>query len=299
MLWIGLAMAAVPHAAAAHGSAKLQPSAPSAQMKALVQSCDAHKFETMIDVTVDGIAKKSRVKLCGTEGQSDADWINTLKDAVAKTSANLRMPAAVRTQIVTALNAEIARLTSGASSSPTRTTALDGISALPPLPPAPSSPELPASRAVTADSSADTYSALPPIPSAAPPPVHVLAGAAGAAGAALPLLPKPKLSLTCFIPGETDDGPCADFERGTLVTVHADEDVPGGTSLRFVRSGDRRADVELAQLKRGKSESFALPEEVCRGASGGKLEIRIVRSVAAAGPDGEEVGSDGPYVLRC
>jgi len=48
----------------------------------LIQSCDAHKFETVVDLLVDGQPKKSKVKLCGVEGQSNADWIGTLKDAI-------------------------------------------------------------------------------------------------------------------------------------------------------------------------------------------------------------------------
>ncbi|HEV8406811.1 MAG TPA: hypothetical protein VGQ34_02660, partial [Sphingomicrobium sp.] len=101
----------------------------------LMQNCDAHKFETVVRTIVDGQPAQSKVKLCGKEGQSDAEWIGTLKDAVAKLSANQDMPADARSQIITALNSEIARLEiHGAStlSSPSasKTTVLDGISPL-------------------------------------------------------------------------------------------------------------------------------------------------------------------------
>jgi len=251
--------------------------APSQQMQSLLQNCDAHKFETMVEVTgPDGLPKHSRVKLCGTEGQSDADWVRTLKDAVAKTSANDKMPKPVRDQIVAAINAEIGRLQG---------------QAVPPKAAA-----LPPPRAAAAKASPlAEYTSLPPLPNNPPPPVHVLAGAS----AALPLLPRPKMSFICFNSGEVGEGPCTDFARDTLLTVRADEDLPAGTSLRFVRSGDTRADVQLAQLRRGKEMRFPLPPEVCTHAGGGSLEIRIVRSAPAAGPSGEEVGSDGPYNLRC
>jgi hypothetical protein len=271
--------------------------------QSLVQSCDAHKFETLIEVPgPDGAIKHSRVKLCGNEGQSDADWVRTLKDAVAKTQANTEMPASVREQIITAVNAEIARIESpskvgllppikglGSASSP-----LADYGALPPLPSGPSPSSLPPPRSA-AQSAPSDFAALPPMPDTPPPPVHVLPGAS----AALPALPRPKLSFACFTPGEGGEGPCTDFTRDTLVVVRADEDLPAGTSLRFVARGNEPADVELAQLKRGRTMRFALPSAVCRGMTNGSLEIRIVRSVPAAGSSGQEVGQEGPYALRC
>jgi hypothetical protein len=244
-------------------------------MQALLQNCDAHKFETMIDIpAADGSIKHSRVKLCGMEGQSDTDWIGTLKDAVAKTKANDKMPPSVRDQIVAAIGAEIARLEGK---------------------PAPAIAALPPPRSAVKPSDVAEYTTLPPLPTAPPPPVHVLPGAS----AALPFLPKPAMSFACFNPGDVGELPCTEFTRDTLLTVHADEDLPAGTSLRFVRSGEAKADVGLAQLKRGKEMQVPLPAEICNHAVGGRLEIRIVRAVAAAGADGEEVGEDGPYNLRC
>lgn len=246
------------------------------QTRSPVENCDAHKFETLIEVpTPDGGAKHSRMRLCGMEGQSEADWVGTLKDAVVKTNTNLNMPAPVRQQIVSAITAEIARLQGK--------TAPATVAALPPP------------RTVVRPPAQDEYAALPPLPDKPAAPVQVLAG--GAAG--LPLLPKPRLSFICSSPSEIGEGPCTDFTRDTLLTVRADEDLPAGTSLRFVRSGEAKADVELAQLKRGRSMRIALPGEVCSRAAGGRLEIRIVRAVPKAGPSGQEVGEDGPYNLRC
>lgn len=280
MLLIAMAMMAAQQSAldaAEKAAGKPLVQAPSQRMQALLENCDAHKFETMIDVPApDGSIKHSRVKLCGMEGQSDADWIGTLKDAVAKTKANDKMPPSVRDQIVAAIGAEIARL-QGRPATATATTA---------LPP----PRAPVKRPEVVE-----YASLPPIPTTPPPPVHVLPGAS----AALPFLPKPAMSFGCFNPGDIGELPCTEFTRDTLLTVHADEDLPAGTSLRFVRSGEPKADVALAQLKRGKEMQVPLPEGVCSHAAGGRLEIRIVRTVPATGADGEEVGEDGPYNLRC
>jgi hypothetical protein len=271
MLLLGLGLIAADPPPAAK-----QDAAPSKQMQTLLQNCDAHKFETIIEVTVNALPKHSRVKLCGTEGQSDADWVGTLKDAVAKTKANPNMPPAVRDQIVTAIDSEIARLNGEATASAKPVT-------------------LPPPRSAAKAAPVEEYAALPPLPTAPPPPVHLLPGASPS----LPLLSRPRMTFVCFTPGEVGDGPCTDFARDTLLTVRADEDLPGGTSLRFVLGGDARADVELAQLRRGKTMRFALPPEVCSHIGGGSLEIRIVRSAPAAGPDGQEVGKDGPYNLRC
>lgn len=246
------------------------------QTRSLVENCDAHKLETTLEIpTADGGVKHSRMRLCGTEGQTDADWVRTLKDAVVKTNTNLTMPAPVREQIVTAINAEIARVEGKSASA--------AIAVLPPP------------RTVAQRPTPDDYSALPPLPDKPPAPVQVLVGGA----AALPALPRPRMSFICSTAGEVGEGPCTEFSRETLLTVRADEDLPAGTSLRFVRSGEARADVALAQLKRGRSTRIPLPSEVCSHAAGGQLEIRIVRAVPAAGPTGQEVGEDGPYNLRC
>ena len=109
MLLLTLALAAPLTAAPRKAAPKPAAPKPSAEEK-LIQSCDAHKFETVVDVVVDGQPKKSKVKLCGVQGQSDADWIGTLKDAVRKLEANKGMPAAQREQIVAAIKAEIGRL---------------------------------------------------------------------------------------------------------------------------------------------------------------------------------------------
>src|ERR1041385_4198683 len=98
-------------AMAATGGPSASPStgAPTAQMQKMLQDCDAHKFETVVNSIVDGKPHQSKVKLCGTKGQNDAAWVNTLKDAVAKVKANDKMPAEIRDQIASALDAEIIR----------------------------------------------------------------------------------------------------------------------------------------------------------------------------------------------
>jgi hypothetical protein len=293
-LCLGLAAAA----AAAPQVKKAAPSeaATDPQAQQLLQSCDAHKFETVVHEVVDGQPQQSKVKLCGKEGQTDAQWIGTLKDAIAKLNANQQMPTSMRDQIIAALYAEIARLENPEPLPPRQSAAgtpvLDGLAPLPGLPqpgsaPTPSFPR-PRQVASAAPPTSDEYAPLPPLPTAPPPPTHVLGLAVGAS---LAPLPRPRMTLVCYEPGQAE-GPCTGFTRETLLTVHADEDLPPGTSLRFVRDGDPKADIDLAQLKKGKSVRLTVPTDVCLHAVGGRLELQIVRG-------GQEVGIEGPYNLNC
>jgi len=200
----------------------------------------------------------------------------------------------VRDQIVTALRTEIARLEGSGPLLPSPSaTGKSAFTTLTPIGPLPQSKtadsgSLPPPRKVARAAPADDYAVLPPIPTAPPPPVQVLSGAVGAS---VPLLPKPRLTLTCYTVGEAE-GPCSGFTRDTRVTVHAAEDLPAGVGVRFVRDGDPKADVALPQLKKGRSATFNLPADVCRHVVGAKLELRIVRQ-------GQEVGSEGPFNLNC
>jgi hypothetical protein len=267
-------------AAAAPGE-DVSPRAASKPLQQLMQNCDAHKFETIVEATVDGQPHRSKVKLCGNEGQSDAEWIGTLKDAIAKLNANLDMDPAVRTQIVAAISKEIARLQIPQDGGAART-------ATQPLAPA-------------VDSASSDYAALPPLPSAPPPPPHLLApapavvGTAASSSASLPALagPPPELSFACYAPEDIGgESECSGFERDTMLTVRAGANVPAGTSLRFVRNGEPHGEVSLAQLRRGQSVRLALPRELCAGFGSGRLDLQVVEN-------GAEVKSEGPFALRC
>ncbi len=278
----------------------------------VLRSCDAHKFETVVEELVDGQPHKSTVKLCGKEGQTDAQWIGTLKDAIAKLKLNPQMPEAVKNQIITALNSEIGRLSTIGAFHPQSSQAFNSLgsagldSIVPqrrgPSPQSKISEDFPSLPPLSSNSTSGLppprrlpsapppeYAALPPLPTAPPPQTHVLASASGAPAV---YYPTPKMSFTCVTPGIAIEGPCTGFTRDTLLTVHAEEDLPMGTSLRFVRDGDPKAEIALARLKRGRSVQVTVPTDVCKHVVGGKLELRIVRS-------GEELNSTGPFNLNC
>jgi hypothetical protein len=253
------------------------PGAPSAAVKALAQNCDAHRFETTIELTgPDGQPKQSKVRMCGKDGQSDADWIATLKDAVKKTTDNPQMPQGIKEQIIAAVNAEIERLTHPALALPQG----GDITQLPRA--AASTPEVPLSR---------DYGALPPLPteSTVPPP-HLL-GPGGLMG------PAPKLTLRCALAGDEDrPQACDSIDRDTVLVVRADQAYPGGVAMRFLRHGDSRAEIDLPALAAGQTATLRLPPAVCSGVVRSKVEIQ---ALGANAPTGTAAGIVGEYDLRC
>lgn len=284
-IFVGTGLALLLGAAAGAAPQTPKPAEPEAA-KQLMESCDAHKFETVVKAVIDGEPRQSKVRLCGKEGQSDADWIVTLKDAIEKLNANKDMAPEVRGQIVTAIDKEIARLESGGSEQ-----ALSG-------------PPPPRAKPQTSAKLADQYSSLPPLPTTPPPPPHVIApvamghaakvsGSIPAVAAPIATGPAPKLMFACYAPGDlAGDAPCTGFQRETVLTVRAREDLRKGLELQFARNGEARATVDLAQLGRGKSIRIPLPADVCRGVGDGRLDLQIVEG-------GFVVASDGPYSLRC
>jgi hypothetical protein len=256
----------------------------------LAANCSARMVEIPVTMTVRGLPKQTKVKICGKVGQSDADWAITLKDALSKVEANSRMAPEVKEQLVMGLRLEIGKLPAAspataaqaAPSSPSQT-----------IVPIASAPPLVARPPI--DSGRAEYSTYAPLP--APKPAPAPTSLAAAVAMAPPPLPAPKLSFHCqSTTNVMAEGPCDLLERETLVTVKADEDVPAGTSLAFLRRGDKRAEVDLAPLHRGQSQRFSLPPRVCQGVTGSRVEIQVVR---AAGKSTQVVDTHGPFELRC
>lgn len=241
--------------------------APSADARALIESCSAHKFETTVDATVDGQPRRSKVKLCGKPGQTDADWAHTLEDAVGKIAANPDMPTEVKAQITTALTAELARLAATAALPPA---ALDEPAGPAPIP-------LP------------VYSVLPPPTPVQPtPPIKPVQAE----------LTRPRLTITCLGPLEIGEpSRCTDLEPKTQLTVRADEALEAGILLRFVRRGAPRGDVALPAMRAGELRRFVLPGALCSGILNSRIDIQIIRG--GGGAAGRAVATEGPFSLHC
>lgn len=242
---------------------------PASELKAIVDSCTAHKFETMI--VVDGSGRGKRVKICGVEGQSDADWLVTLRDSAAKTAADETMAEPIKDQIVAALTAEIERLEKSAVAVPVTVVPVATIQ----LPPQP----------MTVPEATPRYSQVP----AMPPPIGRKTDAA--TGNATPPPPRLRLTLRCALPRETFAA-CSRLERATQLLVRADETLSAGTSLRFVRGGETRAELDLGALRKGESLREKLPGRVCSGVLRGRVEVQVLSKSRVA-------ETLGPFNLYC
>jgi hypothetical protein len=241
---------------------------PVAEIKSLVDSCPGRKFETIVAVGIDRRGKK--VTICGKAGQTDAEWINTLRSSVAQAEANESLAEPVKEQIIAALNAEIERVGKLAAAP----------AAAPPVAAIAIAPE-----PVTAKEPAPQYSALPPLP--APKPKATVAAAASTA----PPVARPRLTISCALPRESF-GPCDRLERETQLLIRADEDLADGASLRFLRGGDERAELDLGALRKGMTMRQKLPGRVCSGVLRGKVQVQILSHSKVA-------ETLGPYALYC
>ena len=210
------------------------------------------------------------------QGQSDADWIATLEDAVAKVESNSTMPELTRNQIVTAIKAEVARL-QGKGPSPADAEALPGARSADPATlandlraPATSEdgPGANPSASAAGRGSADHHAAIPST-----------AAAAGKGSSRRPLSPrraaplpaKPKLSLSCI---STISGACGvrhDHPRHVL-NVRAGKPCPlECASLPPPWPGEGRAGSRGDA--QGPFAPFSLPRDLCAGVVSGEVEI--------------------------
>jgi len=228
---------------------------------AIVADCSARKFETSAELEKDGQKRIVKLKLCAAKDGDAAAWVKTLEDARAKIAGHPEISEDSKAKIITELDAEIARIRTdgGASASPS----------LPPAPPATPQP------APVADA---------PVP---------VARATEPALVRTQSLTKPRLTVRCLEQGEHGEGgPCTGLERYTRLAIRADDDLPEGTSLRFLRRGDVRGEIALARMRQGQSVQISLPAKLCAGVASSKAEIQILGS-------NQVVETLGPYLLRC
>jgi hypothetical protein len=228
------------------------------------------------------IGHVAKVTLCSKKNATSDELVKMFESAASTLSHDIRMAPAKRDDLVAQMRAKAEEVRGGKASASVSLGIASPAAGLAPLRPA------------TPTERAPEFSALPPLP-----PPKPEGAIAAAATASLPALGKPQLTVECFNPADlAGAGPCDSLERETVVKVRAGGAVPAGTALRFVRRGDLRAEIALAQLARGKSAQFLLPREVCSGVVESRVEIQIVRH-AKANDAGQVVDSMGPYFLRC
>lgn len=259
MIALALATSAVPPALAQDQPAESSVEGDDPEALKLITDCEARKFETVIEREENGEKRSSKVKLCGKKGQTDAEWVATLKDAAAKIEANPKMTQSAKDQLGSALKAEIAKVEAGAQREPAASAAAEAPILAPPEP-----------------------VKIVPAP--------VVALKASPPG---PVLKQPRLTIRCLAPGEKGNGSsCSTMDRATRISVLADGDLGSGTSLRFLRRGDERAQLALAPMRQGEIFRSKLPPELCAGVASTKVEIQVMGS-------GKVVDTLGPYSLRC
>lgn len=268
---------------AAQASVAPVTSQPTREERLLLQDCSAHRFETIVSAVVDGQLKRSKMKMCGTPGQSDEGWIATLRDSAAKIAANDGVAKPMRVEMTKAINAEIARLSTGSAAA---TVNSSGSFTLKPRPGA--------GTATRESAKPPAYASLPPLP----PPVVVKA----VPGTYVPPPPivRPDLNFECFSTGAgTGEGPCIEFDRYTVVVAQAKSALGPGASLRFIRDGEERGEVALGPLRKGQRQRIALPAEVCKGVVGGELKIETMVVPQSTKTGARVADTQGPYNLRC
>jgi hypothetical protein len=258
-----------------------------AELRELLQDCSAHRFEAVVSAMVEGELKRSRMRLCGTKGQSDSDWLVTLKDSAAKIAANSEIAKPMRDEMVKALETEIALRSavpgSAIGSAPAKEFTLK--------------PRAVAPGASSGGATAG-YTSLPPLP----PPVSVAKEAREIA--TLPYVPpppveRPDLKFKCFSATSVGEGECLDFDRFMVLVITASSSLQPGASLRFLRDGEKRAEVALGAMRKGQKLRLTLPSEVCKGVNGGELKIETWVLPKGGKPAPQLANSDGPYSLRC
>lgn len=284
-----LALAAAPGAAPSSAAGSTPDSA---AMREVIQDCSAHRFEAVISAEVDGQTKRSKMKLCGTTGQSDSDWLRTLRDTAAKIASNQALAKPMRDEMVKAINGEISMrslLAVQPGTAPKATGSKSGEFTLKPRGTPPAGAK---------DNGLAAYSSLPPLP----PPVSTAVEAQQIASRPYvppPPIVRPDLRLECFSTTSVGEGPCVDFDRFTLLIVSARSRLEPGASLRFLRDGEQLAEVELGAMKKGQRRRLTLPAPVCKGVNGGQLKIETMVVPKAAKAQAQLADSEGPYILRC
>ena len=262
-------------ALAASGALAAQPVASEASEAAKkIAACEGERFEFSA-----GEPRPTKITLCSDKGATTADLVRMFESAATKIEQLDKLPQERRAALIAQLKAKIVEVrarTALVTPSPTTITPLPTTVAPREMGPPPE------------------YAQLPPLPA----PVRT-AVAAQPSGALAMALIAPRLTFTCTTPGELGEGgSCNDFSRGTALSIRADETLPAGTSLRFLRRGDVRAEVALGQMRKGQTRRIRLPSDVCAGVVSSNLEIQVVRS---GGPSsvGQVVDRRGPYDLSC
>ena len=239
------------------------------QAQDILSKCGDRKFETSAEGMIGGKLRRRRMTLCAEPGESDAQWLAKLENAVTWVKAQTDLSDPVKDQLVAELRKEIARPKSVR------------------LMPAPPAARLPAADALVAT--------VPPMPAPLPAPVLTLASSIVS-----PLMARPPLTIRCLGAGERGAGSrCDRLAPGMMFAVQADADLSGPASLRFVRKGQQRAEIDVAALRQGQIVRLKLPPQVCSGVVRSEVAIQIVAGKTMPGRVAQVTDTLGPFPIHC
>lgn len=232
----------------------------------IVADCSARKFESSIEIDKNGQKRLTRFKLCSAKDSDDAAWVKVLQDAKAKIAAHPDISPESKASIASQLDIEIAKY-GGTHPQPTMPVAVQQTPSI--------------------------WTTAPPPVKLTPPATAPAASVMAAPVASASIAAKPRLTIRCLEPGESGAGSaCSSLNRATRLQVRADADLGQGVSLRFLRRGDMRGEIALAQMHQGELYRSKLPPELCSGVASSKVEIQVMGGK-------QVVDTLGPYNLRC
>ncbi len=242
------------------------------QAETLKSKCGDRRFETSAEGMIGGQRRRRRMTLCAEPGETDAQWLAKLENAVTWVKAQTDLSDEVKDQLVADLRKEIAR---------PKTVRL--------------SPALPSATLPAADALVAT---VPPMPA----PLSTTYTASGSVyRPTAPVRPeRPPLTIRCLAVGERGSGSRCNFlDEDTVLAVQADANLASSTALRILRRGETRAEIPIAALRQGQMVRVKMPAPVCSRVSSSVVTIQILAGDPATVAGNRVADELGPFRLRC
>ena len=248
------------------------------QAEAALAQCGIRRFEASAEGLIDSKMRRTSIRLCATDSESEAEWLAKLEKSAAQVEAQPRLPDDVKSKLLAELRTEIDQVR-------TRRPSIGAVSFS--LPKA-SKVDLPAPASRSGERE-------PPIAALPPLPARVAGPAEGATKAAAAVTPK--LLIRCHTPGGPAAGTrCGYLNTDTVLVVSAVEALPANSRLRFRRlSGSPQEDVTLAAgLRKGGTIRLKVPKPICSRVFRTDFDITVV------GASGTSIADlHGPFATRC
>ena len=249
------------------------------QAEAALAKCGIRRFEASAEGLIDGKKRRTSIRLCATDSESDAEWLAKLEKSAVQVEAQPRLPDNVKSKLLAELRTEIEQVK-------VRRPSIGAISySLPKSEVAVPLPREVESRAAERE---PAIVALPPLPPR-------VSGAAAATSAVT--MPTPKLSIRCHAPGLPPAGVQCDYlTTDTVLVVSALDALPANSILRFRRvSGGPQEDVALPRgLVKGAAIRVKVPKPICARVFRTEFDIAVVTASGSSVAD-----LHGPFATRC